>query len=395
MELNSFFIYLDLIIFILFSFSVGYVLIYALASLKSRNIKYPNSEKLYKILVLFPAYKEDIVIINSIESFLKQDYPSTYFDIVVISDNMKKETNETLNSLSIKVLEINFENSSKAKALKYAINNIEDNVYDIVVIMDADNTTDNDYLKQICNAFDSGIMAIQTHRVAKNLNTDIAILDAVSEEINNSIFRRGHVNLGVSSALIGSGMAFCFKWFKENIHKVVSFVEERELEILLLRQKLFIEYLEEVKVYDEKTQTMPIFYKQRKRWLASQFIVLKMVIKELPEALFSLNISYADKIVQWMLLPRVILLGLIGFISFAISIINITSSVKWWILLFVLIFSLALSIPHYLINKKLFFAIKKVPLIFAMMVFGIFKIKSASKGFIHTEKNFQNNKIDD
>ena len=32
----------------------------------------------------------------------------------------------------------------------------------------------------------------------KNMNTDIALLDAAIEEMNNSIFRKGHIRLGFS-----------------------------------------------------------------------------------------------------------------------------------------------------------------------------------------------------
>ncbi|MFA6335752.1 MAG: glycosyltransferase family 2 protein [Bacteroidales bacterium] len=386
--MNVVFVYIDFIFFLLLAFSVCYLLIFALASLLRSNVKYPESGRLYKILVLFPAYKEDSVIVNSVETFLNQEYPATHYDVVVISDRMTKETNDKLRLLPVKVMEINFEDSSKARALNYAIDNIGDSVYDIVIIMDADNTTEADFLVQICKAYDSGARAIQAHRVAKNLNTDTAILDAVSEEINNSIFRRGHVNLGLSSALIGSGVAFDFKWFKENVKKVSTAGEDKELEILLLKQRIFIEYMEEVKVFDEKTQKDAVFYRQRRRWQATQFDTLKMVLKDLPGAIFSSNISFADKIVQWMLLPRVILLGLTGIIAIFISFVSITYAVKWWILLFLLIFTLALSIPDYLVNRRFISAIKKVPVLFGMMVLNLFKIRNAGRKFIHTEKNF-------
>ena len=45
-------------------------------------------------------------------------------------------------------------------------------------------------------------------------DTNTAVLDAVSEEINNSIFRKGHTRLGFSSGLSGSGMAFEYDLFK-------------------------------------------------------------------------------------------------------------------------------------------------------------------------------------
>ena len=50
----------------------------------------------------------------------------------------------------------------------------------------------NNFLKKINAAFAHGYVAVQGHRTAKNMNTSWAILDAVSEEINNNIFRKGH-----------------------------------------------------------------------------------------------------------------------------------------------------------------------------------------------------------
>lgn len=89
----------------------------------------------------------------------------------------------------------------------------------MVVVLDADNLVDPDFLEHLNNAFYSGCSAVQTHRVAKNMNTSVAVLDAVSEEMNNSIFRKGHTKLGFSAGLIGSGMAFEYDIFRKIIYK--------------------------------------------------------------------------------------------------------------------------------------------------------------------------------
>lgn len=54
-------------------------------------------------------------------------------------------------------------------------------------------------------------------------------------------------------------MAFEYNWFRENIKKFRTMPEERELEALLLKQRIFIDYLENVLVYDEKIQKSGIF----------------------------------------------------------------------------------------------------------------------------------------
>lgn len=130
---------------------------------------------------------------------------------------MTEETDQALWDLSALVVKADSPQSTKTNALRRAIRYIEEEkrTYDIAVVLDADNLVDLDFLDKINDAFYSGCMVVQTHRVAKNRNTSIAVLDAVSEEINNSIFRKGHTELGFSSALIGSGMAFDYQLFLE------------------------------------------------------------------------------------------------------------------------------------------------------------------------------------
>jgi len=303
---------IDITFFIVMLLSVGYFFIFAFASLWGSNKKYPVALKKSRIVVFIPSYKGDRVIMDSVNSLLDQDYPDNLFDVVVISDRMEEETNLAISDLPVTLYEICPENSSKAYALNYAIDMLGDEKYNIAVIIDADNVVETSFLSSINDAYYSGSEAIQTHRTAKNFDTDIAILDALSEEINNSIFRLGHVNLGLSAALIGSGMAFEYKWFKENVKKLKTAGEDKELESLLLKQKIFIDYLNNVFVYDEKTKQADAFSRQRRRWLASQLGSLKTGLKDLPGALWTMNIDYVDKIIQWILLPRVMVLGIIS-----------------------------------------------------------------------------------
>ena len=306
---------IDSLCFFLLGMSVLYLFVFALLSHIKRKDIYPPARKLHRFLVLYPAYKEDRVIENAVSNFLLQDYPKSCYDIVVISDQMQEDTVNRLKAMPIKLIEIGFRQSSKAKAMQYAMMNLSNDSYDMVVIMDADNTVEPNFLNEFNKAYHNGCLVIQAHRMAKNLDTDTAILDAVSEEINNSIFRKGHVRLGLSSALIGSGMAIDYQWLKNNIHKLRTAGEDKELEALLLKENIYIEYLEHVNVYDEKTQKDSTFYNQRRRWLASQLFAITNNIGQLPGALLNGKFDYANKICQWMMLPRVLLLGFIGIIS--------------------------------------------------------------------------------
>lgn len=375
----------DLVIFVLLALSVGYLLLFAVASRLRRSRPIPETEKQHRFAVLFPAYKEDRVIVQAVHQFLGQDYPTDRYDLIVISDQMQPETNEELRQLPIRLLTAHYQESSKAKALTLAMEATANETYDSIVIMDADNTTSPQFLQELNKGHAAGMKAIQAHRVAKNLNTDVAILDAVSEEINNSIFRGGHVALGLSSALIGSGMAMDAGWFRENVTKLQTAGEDKELEALLLKQGIRIHYLEHVRVEDEKTQKKEVIKSQRKRWLAAQFGSLFAALPDLPSALLKGNIDYCDKIIQWMLPPRIVLLAGVFFFTVLVSILCPVLSLKWWMLSFALIAALSLAIPGYLLNKRLLSALLQVPSLAWMMLATLFKLKGANKKFIHTE----------
>ena len=214
----------------------------------------------------------------------------------------------------------------------------------------------------------------------------MAILDAISEEINNSIFRKGHVNIGLPSALIGSGMAFDYLWFKDNVKSLSTAGEDKELELLLFKEGIFVDFLDNVMVYDEKIQKEKDFFNQRRRWVATQLGSLYTGLKDLPGAFFPLKIDYIDKIFQWMILPRVIILGGITIASFVCTAIEWELSIKWWILLLLLLSTFAIAIPDFLITNRNIGAIKKIPFLFILMFLNLFRTKGANKKFIHTHK---------
>lgn len=375
---------LDWTIFIYSCLSVLYLCFFAFQSLKKHPDFYPNANTKSDILVLFPAYKEDQVIESSVQSFLKQDYPSEHYQLVVISDQMQEETLHRLKKYPIEVLSIDNRVQTKANSLMLAVKEYQEEQFDIVVILDADNIVKNDFLLLINNAYHAGIQAIQGQRVAKNSQTDTALLDAASEAMNNSFFRKGQIQVGFSAALSGSGMAFDYKWFKQHIQKVTTAGEDKELEKILLKQKIFIDYLDDLIIFDEKTVDTVSFSRQRRRWLAAQYGALKCALKDFPEALLSCNWDYCNKLFQWMMLPRVLLLGLITCMSIVLSVLQWQSSLKWWALLLGLIMAFSMAIPDEMFNKRLKKALTKVPYLFLLMLINLFKLKGVNKTFIHT-----------
>lgn len=377
----------DAVVFFFFAIAVLYLLVFAVKSIGKTNNLYEVTKKKYKFAVVFPAYMEDRVILTSVESFFEQSYPRDKYDVIVVSDRMKDETNTALEQLGAIVIKHDFDNSNKTKALQEAVKYIDAYAlnYDYIVILDADNWVDEYFLSKMNDAFYSGCTAIQSHRVAKNYNTNIAILDSVSEEINNSIFRKGHVKMGFSSSLIGSGMAFEYPLFRTYIMKAGNIGVDKQLEKFLLKNRYYIEYLPDIYTYDEKVSKKGQFYRQRGRWLSNQFSNLLSGIFSLPMAAFEGNWDYCNKLFQWMMPPRLILLGVITIIAILFSIFGSILAFKWWALLVVLLIVLAIAIPDYLCNKQLMKALASLPILFVLMLINMFNVFRRNKPSNHTE----------
>ncbi len=383
--MNGITVFIDWILFIPLACCVAYLFFYAAASRFYRPPHYPLPRKMRRILVLFPAYSEDRVIVDTVRDFLNQDYPKELYKVAVISDHMSEETDEALRQLPVSVLKARYADSSKAKALAFALEQVTDS-YDIIAIMDSDNLTVPTFLSEINRAFDAGCQAVQAHRTGKNPDTDIAILDAISEEINNGFFRSGHNAIGLSAGLSGSGMAFQESWLRRNVGKLQTAGEDKELEALLLKERIHIHYLCGLPVYDEKVRKSDAIKNQRKRWIAVQFAALHAALPDFPKAFLNGNWDYCDKILQWMLPPRLIQLAAVfGLTLLGILFLPFGESIKWCILSCVQIMAMLLPVPGNLFNRKLLKAIVKVPQLALLMAGNLFRMKGASKKFIHTE----------
>ena len=395
---------IDIALWLFMAASAIYILFFALVSTLwkkrvSRLTTYLTGQVLamrkkdhFTYLILYPAYNEDKVIVKSVQKFLAQYYPYNSFHVAVISDHMQPETNKKLAELPITLLLPVFDKSSKAKAMQYAMDYFQKEEvrgqrsenFDYIVILDADNVVEPHFLEQLNTECAKGYKAIQCHRCAKNNDNDIAVLDGVSEEINNTIFRKAHNRIGLSSALIGSGMCFDFQWFKENVYKLTTAGEDRELEALLLQQKVYIQYEPDIHVFDEKVSNKDNFQKQRLRWMTAQIQSLFRMLPYIPKAIMTFNLDFIDKTVQQALIPRSMLVVLTFGMAIIITIISRIWSIKWWCLFLTVCISLYIATPRQLRKHSVFGKIITLPRLVWRMTLNLLKIDHKNTDFIHT-----------
>ena len=247
---------IDWIMFIIISLTVLYLGVFAITSLFVRHSETPKAKKQNRFIVLIPSYKGGKNLEMTVKSILGQSYTQRQFDVTVIADHEDEMTMFHLAQHPITLLTPNFERQSRIKSLQLAINNLPQfKIYDAVVILEAGDVVETEFLEQVNDAYEAaGTKAIQTHKLSLNRDSTPARLSAIFEEINNSIFRRGHISVGLSAALASSGMAFEFNWFKDYIQTAKANWSDKELEALLTRQHIYVDYFDKIEVYNEKAR---------------------------------------------------------------------------------------------------------------------------------------------
>lgn len=380
------------IILVLIAIVVGYLFTFSLGSLFYRTPKFTRATKKNKIAIYIPAYKEDAVIVDSVKNVLKQQYhllSHKKYDIIVVAQHLQNSTIQVLNTLDCIVVEYNVEQSTKVKALQYAIKEVDPThlKYDIAIILDGDNHLKRGFLNKINDAYSAGHRVIQGHRTAKNLNTRFAYLDALAEEMNNSIFRKGFNFFKLSASIIGSGVAFDNRIFVERINAsnaIAGFDKEIDNEIVSRQE--FILYLNDAIVLDEKVQSQEVFEKQRTRWIEAQLSFAKRFTGPAIKSVITTgNVDFLMKAFQNLLPQRILLLGALFFIALITLLIDDkTIFIISLILAATYVLTLCIAIPRQLWSYQLLDALIKLPNAFWSMAKSWFKLKSSKKEFIHT-----------
>ena len=351
---------------------------------ESRNKK---SDQNHSIAVIIPVYREDEIILQSTTYTSKQLYSQDHFEVIVVADSLKSSTVEELKDKGVRVVKVNFINRTKAKAIHEALKYMrQEGNHEISVILDADNVMDKSFLANINKAYTNGYMAIQGQRTAKNENSNIAVLDGLSETINNAIFRKGYAAMGLSAPLIGSGMAFNTELLTSIFDdmNLNSKGEDRELQLDIIKRNHRIYYLEEAIVYDEKVDNGSAFEQQRKRWILNQYLYLvrffPMSMNQLLKGNFSyFNISFLSAIQ----LPRILNIGsfLIGITALKLA----NKDTRYSVALMIIYLScLILVIPRNYYKKSTLGALVSLPKTFGLMVSSLFNAHRAHKQFLHT-----------
>lgn len=284
----------DKTLFFLMGLSIIYLFVLAIAS-RRKHIGYPKANKQSRMIVLIPEGTE----------FPTQEYPRDLYEINYYGDLTEK------------------------------VKELDESCYDIVVILKEFTQVSPRLLHKINNFYHAGIKAIQLHTVTEKYNGFGKRWKAILKEVDNSLYKKGNVQIGLSSAFTGPDVAVDLKWLKRNQKTANSNLERK-----LLKQDIYIAYLENEKVYRESTQKYSYTTPPSK------------ALSQIMAAFLSGNWNYCNRLVQNLMPSPLGLFVLTVLWLVLMTIYDWTYSIKWWFILFGLSFAVSLAIPDYLVSSK-------------------------------------------
>ena len=361
----------DLIIFVLVAITVTYMTFFAVASLFYQKFRAPHSNRKGRFLVIIPAYHCDDIYHQTFEALEQQDYDHRNFDILVVSSGNKPITNMRLAQYNVTLQIMPEDSYTDVKAWQYGIQHAPAlRIYDMAVIVEAGETIEPSYLSEINNAYQLGSRAIQTHRLNKNRTTPSAIMASTFEDINSTVFRMGHVAVGLSSGLLGSGMAFDYKWFRKNVVTLPEDSDLKAFEVLVLENQIYIDFLDETFFYSKPSGHLDgIHTSQRTGWMYAQWHAFRSNVKKLPLAIIHHNYDLVDKIIQWAIMPRVVMMSIITLMCLITPLFWWSMTIKWIITGLWFMFVCAIATPDYLVDRAFEKAFIHAPIMMAKSLF--------------------------
>ena len=384
--MSNFFLALNVFLAIYAFWGAFYQLFFSIAGKFYKTPIPKEAIRSRRIAVFIPAYKEDAVIVQTVEAALQQDYPTNQYEVVVIADSLKPETIKQLKKMPVQVMDVAFEKSTKSKSLKSALNKLRYWNFEIAIVLDADNIMKTDFLNRINNSFAQGVRVLQGRRLAKNQETGLALLDSASEDANTHILSKGHRAFGLSARLSGSGMAFDYSLFAQNMQKINAIGGfDKELELRLTQAGEVISYDDEAIVYDEKVSYARNFTRQRSRWIAAQFYYAQQFMPiAMIQFILKGSFDFLNKSVQMILPPRLILPFVLSFGFLFNYLVSNDLAFFWALGLGSNIMSFALALPKYCFNFSNLKMWKQIPIALWATLRALTQLKNAQREFIHT-----------
>ncbi|WP_413376802.1 glycosyltransferase family 2 protein [Paenibacillus taichungensis] len=245
--------------------------------IKKKKKKHYPATKSFAVLVA--AHNEEQVIGALMENLKQLDYPEDLYDVFVICDNCTDGTAQIVRQHGLNAcVRTNADLRGKGYAIEWMLKYLWKlpRQYDGVVMFDADNLVDRNFLLEMNDDLCNGSRVIQGYIDTKNPEDSwITAAYGVSYWYINRLWQLSRHNLNMANFLGGTGMCFETNLLKEIGWGATSLVEDLEFTMRSVQRNVYPVFNYDAKVFDEKPLTFKASARQRLRWMQGHFTVAR------------------------------------------------------------------------------------------------------------------------
>ena len=263
--------------------------------------------------LLIPAHNEEGVIGETVRQLRALPYPPERFTVIVIADGCTDQTARLARENGATCVLWAEPTGRKGRALSRFLTTERErlNVFDVVVVCDADTRLHADALLFLNQAFLYG-MQVGQGRVASDpqspspLGALLALSEALSQEIDDCARKF----LGWPVPLRGTGMAFRREILQEFGILPHTRAEDMELSLLLSFYRVPVTFVPEATVYDPKPTNVSAAARQRARWFQGHWEVVREYWQDILSVLRKGNLGERVLLFSLLLRPRALFIGI-------------------------------------------------------------------------------------
>jgi biofilm PGA synthesis N-glycosyltransferase PgaC len=291
--------------------------------LKSLDNKAPRRKKTFhpKASVIIPGRNEEVGILNTIKTLLKNTYK--YFEIVIINDGSTDNSDALIRTFiqqykasgayAKRKIDIQYkyvENGGKGRALNTGIQMATG---EIIITIDADCVVDKNAIKNIVNYFrNPQVMGAVANVKIGNTISFWGILQYL-EFIFSFYLKKADSLLNTIYIIGGAGGAFRKKVFEQlGYYNHKNITEDIDLSVRLQEAGMKIIYAQNAIIYTEGANSAEGLIKQRLRWKRGKL----ETFRDHKNMFFSVRRKH-NKLLTWVIFP----LSLFGDFQLSIDII--------------------------------------------------------------------------
>lgn len=329
------------------------------------------TSKDFSYTTIICAHNEELTIDKILTSLNNQTYKNN--SIFVVLDNCTDNTKSIINKYKyVNIIEKNTPSTCKGDALNYGIKYLKkkDLLNDIILVLDADASIDNNLLEKLNTKYKEGSRVVMPiNKVSNPYDNLISMWYATYWAMVDIFSRLPHTKLNLSSNLCGCGMSMK----KEYLTETKTITEDVEYFFILSNQNIKIDYLNDSCTYQEQPITIKDMYHQLRRWTSGLISLNKYyLISSIKSLIKDFNIIKLDSLITNEVCMTFSNLFLFSILVLLLGIF-INKKYLIYFLLIILTIFITLTITAYRSIKKSGYNLKKmliaVPTYFIFIIF--------------------------